>query len=287
MTPRSCVRLMARDSLCRGRSVWVAVVLVAGIGGWDVPVQAAGGLACLMKPSMEVSVAAPVEGLIQDVSVDRGDWVSKGQVIVTLEASVEKATVDLAKAKADAEATIKSTQAKIAFSTRKLERATELYKSNSIAKHEFDEAQTEKIVAEMAHQEALENKRIAELEWRRATASLTLHTIHSPLSGVVVDRLLSPGELARQTPILKLAQIDPLRIEVFAPLSLLGKLAPGMKADVRPDGGSVSAYQAEITVVNRLVDSASGTFGVRLEMPNPENALPAGLPCTIKFQMRE
>mgnify|MGYP003346780470 CR=1 FL=1 len=42
-------------------------------------------------------------------------------------------------------------------------------------------------------------------------------------------------------------------------------------------------YQAEITVVNRIIDSASGTFGVRLEMPNPNHALPAGLPCTVTF----
>ncbi|MDH5668704.1 MAG: efflux RND transporter periplasmic adaptor subunit [Nitrospira sp.] len=290
MTPTSLYRVIARKSGDRrrcARCVWSAVVLVAGCIGWNVPVQASGGVACLMKPSMEVSVAAPVEGVIQDVNVDRGDWVSKGQVIVTLEASVEKAAVDLAKAKADAEATIKSAQAKIAFSTRKLERATDLYKSNSIARHELDEAQTEKVVAEMAHQEALENKRMAELEWQRATASLKLHTIYSPLSGVVVDRLLSPGELARQMPILKLAQINPLWIEVFAPLSLLGKLEPGMKAEVRPDGGTSSAYQAEITVVNRLVDSASGTFGVRLEMPNPENVLPAGLACTVYFPVEQ
>ena len=289
MTPRSFYSVIVGKFGDRRRCrqcVWSALVLVAGCVGWDVPVQASDGLACLMKPSMEVSVAAPVEGIIQDVNVDRGDWVSKGQVIVRLEASVEKATVDLAKAKADAEATIKSAQAKIAFSTRKLERATELYKSNSIAKHEFDEAQTEKIVAEMTYQEALENKRIAELEWQRASASLNLHTVYSPLSGVVVDRLLSPGELARQTPILKLAQIHPLRIEVFAPLSLLGKLEPGMKADIRPDGGTMSPYQAEITVVNRLVDSATGTFGVRLEMPNPKNTLPAGLACTVYFPVK-
>ena len=236
---------------------------------------------------MEVSVAAPVEGIIQDVVVDRGDWVYQGQPIVMLEASVEQATVALAKAKADADATIKSAEAKIAFSTRKLERAMDLYKSNSIARHELDEAQTEKIVAEMAHQEAIENKRIAELEWQRATASLNLHTIHSPLNGVVVDRLLAPGELARQTPILKLAQIDPLRIEVFAPLSLLGKLGPGMKAEVRSGGGAPSVYEADIIVVSRVVDSASGTFGVRLSMPNPDNAIPAGLTCTIKFHFEE
>jgi len=279
----SVVSLGTTDSRRWSPFARAAAFLAAGCLAGGASAEAAGDLACIMKPSMEVSVGAPVEGIIQTIHVDRGDWVSKGQVVVTLEASVEHATVALAKAKADAEATLKSTQAKIAFSTRKLERAMDLYKTNSIAKHELDEAQTEKIVAEMAHQEAVENKRIAELEWQRATASLNLHTIYSPLSGVVVDRLLSPGELARQTPIVKLAQINPLRIEVFAPLSLLGKLKPGMNADVRPGNGPSTTYQAAITVVNRVVDSVSGTFGVRLEMSNPGNAIPAGLPCTVTF----
>ena len=266
---------------------WVRIAFVVWVGwcGWIgiEPATFAGDLACVMKPYMEVSIGPPVEGIIQAVHVDRGDWIAKSQVLVTLEASVEEATVALTKAKAEADATIKSTQAKVAFSDRKLERALDLYKSNSIAKHEVDEAQTEKILAEMAHLEAVENKRVAELEWHRAVASLNLHSIHSPLSGVVVDRLLSPGELARQTPILKLAQINPLRVEVFAPLSWLGKLKAGMKAEVRPEGGQIT-YAAKVTVVNRVVDSASGTFGVRLEMPNPNNLLPSGLACTVDFQ---
>ena len=252
--------------------------------GWMAPSTFAGDLACVMKPYMEVSLGPPVEGIIHTVHVDRGDWITKGQVLVTLEASVEDATVALTKAKAEADATIKSTQAKMAFSARKLERALDLYKSNSIAQHDLDEAQTEKILAEMAHLEAVENKRVAELEWLRATASLNLHSIHSPLTGVVVERLLSPGELARQTPILKLAQINPLRVEVYAPLSWLGKLKTGMKADVRPEGSGHTTYSAKVTIVNRVVDSASGTFGVRLEMPNPNNLLPSGLACTVDFQ---
>lgn len=273
-----------RSGLRRCRNlVWASLCCAVGCLGWNVAAEAADNLACIMKPYMEVSIGAPVEGMIQTVHVERGDWVSKGQAIVTLEASVEKATVALAKAKAEAEATIKSTQAKMAFSARKLERATDLYQSNSIAKHELDEAQTEKVLAETAHLEATEKKHIDELEWHRVTAALNLRTIYSPLSGVVVDRLLSPGELAGKTPILKLAQINPLRIEVFAPLSLLGKLTPGMKADVRPEGNASTTYQAHVTVVNRVVDSASGTFGVRLEMPNLNNTLPAGLACTVKF----
>jgi len=277
------MRLFTRWTSRRGPA-WAAACLVGGCLGWSASAAASGDLACVMKPYMEVSLGAPVEGIIQHVHVERGDWVTKGQAIVTLEASVEKATVDLAKAKAEAEATIKSTQAKMAFSARKLERATDLYKSNSIARHELDEAETERSLAELTYLEAVEKKRMDELEWRRATAALNLRTISSPLNGVVVERLLSPGESVGKTPILKLAQINPLRIEVFAPLSLLGKLKPGMKAEVHPEGGAASTYQADITVVNRVVDSASGTFGVRLEMPNPNNALPAGLACTVKFQ---
>lgn len=268
-------RQLARGSIC----------LVVGWLGWLASSEASDNLACIMKPHTEVSIGSPVEGIIQTVHVERGDWVTKGQTLVSLEASVERATVALAKAKAEAEALNKSTQAKMAFSVRKLDRATDLYQSNSIAKHELDEAQTEKVLAETAYLEATEKKQIDELEWQRATAALNLRTIYSPLNGVVVDRLSSPGELAGKTPILKLAQINPLRIEVFASLSLLGKVTPGMKAEVHPEGSVATTYQAHVTVVNRVVDSASGTFGVRLEMPNPNNALPAGLACTVRFHL--
>ena len=260
------------------------LTVAAGLCALTVPPVWAAGMACVITPYDEISIGTPVEGLIQTVPVERGDWVTKGQVIVTLESSLEEATVALAKAKAEAEAVLKSSQVKVGFSSRKLERALDLLKTNSIAQYEVDEAQTEKALAEMSYREASENKRLAELELNRTTAALQLHTIRSPINGVVVDRLLSPGELARQTPVMKLAQINPLRVEVFAPISLLGKLKTGMRADVRPEGKGQPVYQAKIVVVNKVVDSASGTFGIRLEMPNPNNAISAGLACTVEFQ---
>ena len=48
-------------------------------------------MACVIKPFAEISIGTPVEGLIQTVPVDREDWVTKGQVIVTLESSLEEA----------------------------------------------------------------------------------------------------------------------------------------------------------------------------------------------------
>ena len=274
----------AQRCLLTGLGRMSILTVTAGLYALMVPSVWAAGMACVITPYDEISIGTPVEGLIQTVPVDRGDWVTKGQVIVTLESSLEEATVALAKAKAEAEAVLKSSQVKIGFSSRKLERALDLFKTNSIAQHEVDEAQTEKALAEMSHREASENKRLAELELNRTTAALQLHTIRSPINGVVVDRLLSPGELARQTPVMKLAQINPLRVEVFAPISLLGKLKIGMRADVRPEGKGQPVYQAKIVVVNKVVDSASGTFGIRLEMPNPNNAISAGLACTVEFQ---
>jgi RND family efflux transporter MFP subunit len=274
----------AQRGLLRLLVAMSSLTAAAGLCALTVSPVWAAEMACVIKPSAEISIGTPVEGLIQTVPVDRGEWVTKGQVIVTLESSLEEATVTLAKAKAEAEAVLKSSQVKVGFSSRKLERAMDLFKTNAIARHDVDEAQTEKAVAEMSYQEASENKHLAELEWHRATAALSLRTIRSPITGVVVDRLLSPGELARQTPVMKLAQVDPLRVEVYAPLSLLGKLKTGMRADVRPEGKGQPVYQAKIMVVNKVVDSASGTFGVRLEKPNPNNAIAAGLACTVEFR---
>ena len=266
---------------------WVrmGIFLCVGWCGWEVSSSFAENLTCVMKPYMEVALGPPVEGIIHTMHVDRGDWITKGQVLVTLEATVEEATVALMRAKAESEAKVKSMQAKAAFSARQLERALELYQSNAMAKHDLDEARTEKLLAELAYSEAVDEKRIAGLEWHRATASLNLHSIRSPIAGVVVERLMSPGELTRQTPILKLAQLNPLLVEVFAPLSWFGKLKTGMKAEVRPEGSGHTTYSAKVTIVNPVVNSASGTFGVRLEMPNPNNLIPSGLACTVNFEI--
>jgi membrane fusion protein, multidrug efflux system len=47
-----------------------------------------------------------------------------------------------------------------------------------------------------------------------------------------------------------------------------------------PIGGE---YEARVLVVDPLLDPASGTFGVRLELPNPEGRLQAGLRCEVTF----
>ena len=82
---------------------------------------------------------------------------------------------------------------------------------------------------------------------------------------------------------MKIAQIDPLNVEVFAPVELLGRIETGMVAKVQPMAPVGGSHPAKVKIVDRVVDAASGTFGVRLEIPNPEYRLPAGLRCKVIF----
>lgn len=244
---------------------------------------AAQTLDCLVNPYMVVAVSFPTEGVLDAVNVDRGDLVKEGQVLATLESSVERATVALATARAKVESALKSNQVRLDFGVRKFARTDEMYQKNLVPLKELDEAETQKVLADLGILEAKENRQIAELELERARAALGQRTLKSPVTGVVTERLLSPGEFVRGTPIVKLAQIHPLRVEVIAPVALLGKLSPGMTAEVLPESPVGGAHAAKVTVVDRVVDAASGTFGVRLEVPNPNYRLPAGLKCKARF----
>ena len=238
---------------------------------------------CLIYPHVHVAVSSPVEGLLDRVLVDRGDLVKEQDVIATLESSVEKAAVLQAQARAQIESALKSNQVRLDFGVRRFVRTDEMFKKDLVPLKELDEAETTKLLAELGVLEAQENRRIAEMDLERAVALLKLRTIGSPVTGVVTERMLAPGEFAKQAPIVKIAQIHPLRIEVLLPVAMVGRVTVGMRAEVMPEAPVGGTHIAKVSVVDRVIDAASGTFGVRLELPNPDYKLPAGLKCRVRF----
>jgi len=69
----------------------------------------------LIEPRMTVKVGSAVRGVLDKVVVDRGDMVKKGQVLATLQSSVERATMELARARVEMEAAIKGKQEELEF----------------------------------------------------------------------------------------------------------------------------------------------------------------------------
>ena len=113
----------------------------------------------------------------------------------------------------------------------------------------------------------------------RSSATKTFRYV----SGVVVDRLKSPGEVVKEETILVVAQIDPLRVEVILPAAAFGSVQTGMRAEVIPELPNAGVQVASVKIVDRVVDGTSGTFGVRLELPNADHAVPSGLRCQVRF----
>lgn len=244
--------------------VWAPFVLAqGGASGMASPAASASSgaartLECLLEPSLVASVGSSVDGVVEQVNVDRGDRVSKGQVVARLRAGVEAAAVKLS-------------EAQVEFAQRRAERNEALFKKQLISAQERDEMVTE--------------VKLREEELKRNQETLALRTIVSPLDGVVVERKLAPGEFIRaeKSVVVKLAQVDPLHVEVIAPASMFSSLRVGMSGRVSLAPHFPGSYPAKVTVVDKVIDAASGTLGVRLQMPNPGNRIPAGLKCSVTF----
>lgn len=257
----------------------LAAAMGTTFGAEEEPVEFEG----LIEPFEMVNVGTPVEGVVEAVNVKRSALVEKGEPLVQLESSVENTVVKRAKVLAAVEGELKLERERLAFAKRMHKRVEELFEGEAISAEKRDEAATEVSLAHARLQKAKENRALAKLDLERAKAMLNRRTIKSPIAGVVVERFVSPGEFVDNKPLLKLAQMDPLRVEVILPAAMLQSIKPGMKASIKPETQEGTDYKATVSIVDRVIDPASGTFGVRLELPNPDYRLPGGLKCQVLF----
>ena len=126
----------------------------------------AGTFECLIEPMQTVELRAPMEGLIEKVTVDRGDAVQQGQVLIVLDTAVDRARLDLARYKAEMRGAIQAADSRLEFSSKKHKREDELFRQQVVAAVEFDESEANRNLAAAERVEALDNSQVARLEVR-------------------------------------------------------------------------------------------------------------------------
>ncbi len=242
---------------------------------------------CIIEPKQVIELRSPLEGLIDRVNVDRGDFVKKGQEVAVLDTSVEQIQAAIAKQRSQMEGAVTAGKARVQFSASKAQRIEELHRDKFMSAQARDEAATEKALAEAELKDASDNRLLAKLEYQRQQEIIRLKTIRSPIDGVVTERILHPGEFAEagvgRKPLMKLAEIDVLHVEVLLPVEAYGKVQRGQSVEVLPEVPAGAHLRATVKVVDTVLDAASGTFGVRLELPNKERKIPAGIRCKASF----
>ena len=245
--------------------------------------MAAQPLGCLIEPFRVADVGSPVIGVIETVNVERGDRVAKGQVLASLRADVERASVDVAHSKALASGEINGAIANAELARQKLVRAKDLFEKNFVSAQALEQAKAEASIADNRLSQAREQQGVFVREHELAQAQLNLRVIRSPSAGVIADRYLSAGERVEEKPMFRVAVVDPLRVEVVLPAQLFSSVQAGMAMTITPEYPNTGPRQAKVILVDKLIDGASNTFRVRLELPNADLRLPAGLRCKAEM----
>ena len=241
------------------------------------------GYECLIEPMQTVALRSTAAGSIETIHAHRGDSIRKGQVLVTLESSAEQATLNLAQYKAQMTGAMVAAQSKLDYAERKFERRREMNAQKLMSTQDKEEAESDMKSAAADLQVARENHEVARLEFEEQRALLLRRTLRSPFDGVVADQLQYEGEVVEPSdpskPILKLEKIDPLRVHVILPRSVFGQIKLGATGEIAPEAPVGKELKAVVTVLDSVVDGASGTFSAYLDLSNPQHRIPAGIRC--------
>lgn len=205
-------------------------------------------------------ISAPVAGMVTSLSVARGDQVQLGQPLVTLE-SPSFVSLQREYLHAVQQETLVLQQ---------LRRNTELFQGNAVPWRVVETSQTEArqasiAVAErrqMLHLSGMSEAAIARLAGEAAiTTALSVTALEA---GTVLDITISPGQrLEQSAPLLKLARLSPLWVEIAVPASGIRAIRPGARVDV--DGYGTPG---RVVLVSETIDASTQTVLVRAEVQN-------------------
>jgi len=240
-------------------------------------------LGCVIEPDETAEIGSPVVGVVSSIVSERGDRVERNQELAHLRANVERASVDVARARTQADAEVRAAQANADFLRHKLARAQELVALNFVSKEALEQARADSHMAVERLAQAREQQHVWQRELNLANAQLQMRTIRAPFDGIIVDRYVSIGERIEDEPLFRIIKTDPLRVEIVAPSTMFGTVNMGTVVTVMPELPNAPALLAEVVLVDSVIDGASNTFRVRATLPNPGGAMPSGLRCRAEL----
>jgi HlyD family secretion protein len=226
-----------------------------------------------------VAVAPRTAGRLQDVFVRLGDRVSRGQRIAKIEDFEIVEQVKQAEAAQEvAAATIRQREADLQLALTNVERSRNLFQRQLLPKQTLDdnEARYQAAVAQIDLAKAQSTQSKARLDELRITLANTV--IVSPVNGFVSKRTVDPGAFVSQNaPVVDVVDISRVRLVVNVVERDLKELQAGANAKVEVDAYPGEMFQGRIARVAPVLDPATRTAPIEIEIPNPDFRLKPGM----------
>jgi len=237
----------------------------------------------ITAPSKDRTLEFNRPGRIAKVLVKDGETVKTGQVLVQLDDTVEQAQLEQLQALADDDTRIQAAQAQLDQKKVDLKKIEKAFERKAVTELELDHATLDVTIAELSLRLANFEQSQAKLKYRETGLLVERMKLRSPIDGKVKDIFKREGEsVDGRIPVIRILQIDPLWIDVHVPKAQAVGLKPSQSAMVRYEGEGEKDVEGKIIYVGSLVDAASDTLEVRVEVANP-TARPAGQRVDVGF----
>jgi membrane fusion protein, multidrug efflux system len=257
----------------------------------DVPLSLPGELTAFQS----VAMFPRVTGFVKAVNVDRGSKVRAGELLVTLDAP------ELAAQRSEAQSKLQAAEAQLSvgrskadadrstFARLKAASATPGVVAGNdvvIAEKTADASASQVIAAERSVEAARQAfNAIRDMEgYLRVTA---------PFAGVITERNLHPGALvgpstgaAAATPLLRLVDIDRLRLVVPVPEAYSAEIRPGSEIPFMVAAYPGQRFAGRVARIAQAVDVSTRTMAVELDVANGDGRLAPGTFCQVRWPVR-
>jgi membrane fusion protein (multidrug efflux system) len=232
-----------------------------------------------------VEAVPKVSGRLQDVSVRLGDRVTRGQTLAKIEDSEIEEQVKQAQAAYDvAAATIRQREASLRLAQTNLDRSKNLYDRQLIPKQTFDDtdANYEAAVAQLDLARAQFSQAQARLDELKINLANT--TIASPVTGFIGKRALDAGAwVTPNSSFISVVDITTVRLVANVVEKDLRRIAQGQTADVAVDAYPGEKFEGHIAHVAPVLDPATRTAQIEVEIANPGFRLKPGMYAKVSF----
>lgn len=232
-----------------------------------------------------VDVVPKTSGRLDAVQVRLGDRVRRGQTIAKVDDRELSEQVKQAEASFEvASASVRQREADLKFATTNLQRSQNLFGRQLLPKQTLDdaEARSEAAAAQLDLVRAQFAQAKARLEELRISLSNTI--VASPVDGFVGRRNLDPGAFASaNTPVVSVVDIHFVRLVAGLVEKDLRRVASGMPAEVEVDAFPGEIFNATIARVAPILDPATRTAQIEVEVPNPAFRLKPGMYARVQL----
>lgn len=224
-----------------------------------------------LNPVTLVNVGTQVSGTVKRLFVDYNDHVKKGQILLELDTSI------LSAQERQSEANLANARASLILAQANAVRMRSLFKQQYVSQQELDQA-------EQQLRSARAQVELAQAQLARDKANLGYAVIRSPVSGVVVDRLIDVGQTVAasfQTPTLfKIAQdLSKMQIDSSFAEADIGQIHVGQVARFTVDAFPNRTFEGTVKQVrlNPTIQQNVVTYDVVIAVNNPDQVLLPGM----------